>query len=106
MLFIKKIKVTGELLEPIEEITCDIDNEHASLIIEKLSNRQAELLDYQQNAANRSFLKFHIPTRGILGYRSEFNLDTRGNGILNQIFIGYKPKIKASLKKKKRFINQ
>ena len=81
-------------LEPFEEVTIDIPEKFSGTIIEKMSHRKGQLLDLK-NKNGQSRLIFEIPTRGLLGYRSEFVVDTRGEGILCSRFIGFKPQIGA-----------
>ncbi len=80
-----------QLLEPVEEVTIDIDENHAGSVIEKLAKRSAEMLEFIPMKDGRARLIFTIPTRGFLGYRSEFVNDTRGTGIINSIFHSYVP---------------
>ncbi|MDD4466287.1 MAG: translational GTPase TypA [Patescibacteria group bacterium] len=84
---------TGKL-EPFEEVTIDIPEKSSGTVIEKMSRRKGQLLDLK-NKNGQSRLIFEIPTRGLLGYRSEFVVDTRGEGILCSRFIGFKPQIGA-----------
>lgn len=80
----------GHKLEPFEEITIDIPENCAGVVIEKMSRRRGQMIDLKnQNGQTR--IIFNIPTRGILGYRSEFIVDTKGEGILCSHFIGFKP---------------
>lgn len=80
----------GQKLEPFEEITIDIPENCAGVVIEKMSRRRGQMIDLKnQNGQTR--IIFNIPTRGILGYRSEFIVDTKGEGILCSHFIGFKP---------------
>jgi GTP-binding protein len=76
--------------EPFEELTIDIPEEFSGVVIEKLSKRKGQLVDIKNNN-NQSRLIFHIPTRGLLGYRNEFLVDTRGEGILCSNFLDFKP---------------
>jgi len=80
----------GRTLEPYEELTVDVDEKYQGVVIEKLGNLKGVLLDMQmENAMSR--LKFKVPTRGLLGYRSEFMTDTRGMGVMNYIFAEWGP---------------
>lgn len=81
----------GEKLEPMEEVILDVNEDKAPLIIEKLSLRKGEMQDYEKTDNGMCRLTFHIPTRGLIGYRSEFIFDTRGEGVMQQIFHGYEP---------------
>jgi len=80
----------GVKLEPFEEATIDIGAEAVGPVIEKMSRRKANMLEMRPEQ-NHTRLIFQIPTRGLLGYRSEFIVDTRGEGILCSEFIGFKP---------------
>ncbi len=81
----------GELLEPIEEVIIDVDSEHAGIVVQKLSERRAELLEMRPSGGGRSRLVFHAPTRGLLGYQSELLSDTRGTAVFNRLFHAYAP---------------
>lgn len=90
----------GELLEPIEEVTIDCDSEYASIVIEKMSKRKAEIIRMiELNGKTRLILK--IPTRGLIGFGSEFKTDTRGTGVLNHSFLGYE-KYKGAVEKNRK----
>ena len=80
----------GIKTEPFEELTVDVPNEMAGIVIEKLSKRKGEMQSLKQER-NTSRIIFKIPTRGFLGYRGEFTTDTRGEGILCSRFIGFLP---------------
>ncbi len=79
----------GQLLEPMEDLTVEVPEEYVGAVIEKLGSRKAELVDMMANPGAATHLEFHIPSRGLIGYRSEFMTDTNGNGIMNQVFAGY-----------------
>jgi GTP-binding protein len=81
----------GEKLEPIEEAIIDVDDEHTGAVIEKLAARKGELVEMRPSGAGRTRLKFHIPTRGLIGYQPELLSDTRGTAIMNRIFHEYAP---------------
>ena len=81
----------GELLEPVETVTIDTPEVYCGVIIERLGSRKARLTQMTPASAGYSRLVFDIPARGLIGYRSEFLTDTRGDGILNSIFKGYEP---------------
>ncbi len=80
----------GVLMEPMEEVSCDVPQEYMGPVIEKLGARKGEMLDMSPRG-DRMHIVFHIPTRGLFGYRNEFLTDTRGEGIINSIFFGYTP---------------
>jgi GTP-binding protein len=81
----------GHLLEPIEEVVIDLDEEHAGAVVQKLSERKAELIEMKPSGGGRQRLVFHAPTRGLIGYQGELLTDTRGTGIMNRLFHGYAP---------------
>jgi GTP-binding protein len=82
---------TGELLEPIEEVVIDLDAEHAGIVVQKLSERKAELVEMRPSGGGRQRLVFYAPTRGLIGYQGELLTDTRGTGIMNRLFHAYGP---------------
>nr|CAG4707993.1 unnamed protein product [Naegleria fowleri] len=77
-----------EVLEPIEEVTIDVDNSLAAQCMEKLSKRKGELVDYKVEGTKAKLI-YRVPTRGLIGYAAEFRSDTRGEGLLNHIFSSY-----------------
>ncbi len=79
----------GNLLEPIEQLIIDVPEEHQGVVIEKVSKRKGEFTSVQNLGTGLLRLEFNIPTRGLIGYRSEFLTDTRGLGIMSSRFIGY-----------------
>ncbi|SDU39488.1 translational GTPase TypA [Stappia sp. ES.058] len=81
----------GERLEPIEEVIIDVDEEHSGVVVQKLSERKADLLEMRPSGSGRSRLVFHAPTRGLIGYQSELLSDTRGTAIFNRVFHAYAP---------------
>ncbi|MDJ0512516.1 MAG: translational GTPase TypA [Methyloceanibacter sp.] len=82
---------SGKLLEPIEEVVIDLDEEHQGAVVQKLSERKADLIEMKPSGGGRIRLVFHAPTRGLIGYQSELLTDTRGTGIINRLFHGYAP---------------
>ena len=83
---------SGNLLEPVEEVVIDVDDEFSGTVVEKLSQRKAELLEMiPSQVGNKTRLIFHAPSRGLIGYHSEFLTDTRGTGVMNRIFFAYEP---------------
>jgi len=80
----------GVKLEPFEEVTIDLLEEMSGTVIQKLSKRQGRITD-MKNKNNQTRMVFEIPTRGLLGYRKEFVVDTRGEGILCANFLDFKP---------------
>ncbi len=81
----------GQLLEPIEEVVIDLDEEHSGAVVQKLSERKADLIEMKPSGGGRQRLVFHAPTRGLIGYQGELLTDTRGTGIMNRLFHGYAP---------------
>jgi GTP-binding protein len=81
----------GALLEPIEEVVIDLDEEHAGVVVQKLSERKAELVEMKPSGGGRQRLVFYAPTRGLIGYQGELLTDTRGTGIMNRLFHAYAP---------------
>lgn len=87
----------GQKQEPYEEIVVDVDAEYASAVMEKMGERKAELTDMVADHHGKQRLIFEAPSRGMIGYRSEFLTDTRGTGIMSRQFKHYGP-IKSSVK--------
>jgi GTP-binding protein len=87
----QKDEVTGEILEPIEEVVIDVDEEHTGVVVSKLSERRADMMDMRPSGVGRTRLVFHAPTRGLIGYQGELLSDTRGTAIMNRIFHAYAP---------------
>ena len=81
----------GALLEPIEEVVIDLDEEHSGVVVQKLSERKADLVEMRPSGGGRQRLVFHAPTRGLIGYQGELLTDTRGTGIMNRLFHSYAP---------------
>jgi len=82
--------VDGVKCEPYEEATIDAGSDFSGIIIEKMSKRKGRLLEMRPEQ-NHLRMVYEIPTRGLLGYRNEFVVDTRGEGILTSEFVGFKP---------------
>jgi len=81
----------GGRLEPIEEVTIDVDEEFSGAVVQKLSERKGELLDMRSSGGGRQRLMLHVPTRGLIGYQGELMTDTRGTAIMNRVFHDYAP---------------
>lgn len=89
---IMKRDENGQLLEPIEEVVVDVDEEYSGTVVEKLGQRRAEMTDMiPSQVGNKVRLIFHAPSRGLIGYHSEFLTDTRGTGVMNRIFYDFEP---------------
>lgn len=84
-------KKDGELLEPMELMIIEVPEKYVGAVIEKLGSRKGELENMGSRDGGTTHLEFKIPSRGLIGYRSEFMTDTNGNGIMNQLFAGYEP---------------
>ena len=82
---------TGEMTEPIEEVVIDLDQEHSGVVVQKMSERRAELIEMRPSGGARLRLVFYAPTRGLIGYQGELLTDTRGTAIMNRLFHGYAP---------------
>ncbi len=83
--------IDGQLHEPMELLLIDVPEEYMGVVMEKLGARKAELINMTSANSGYMRLEFKIPARGLIGYRSEFLTDTKGNGILNHVFWGYEP---------------
>jgi len=83
--------VDGVICEPIERLFVEVPSEYVGTVIEGLGTRRGELIVMGNGAGDTVELEFLIPARGLIGYRSEFLTDTRGNGVLNNIFESYEP---------------
>jgi GTP-binding protein len=81
----------GQRMEPIEEIVIDVDEPYSGTVINKLSERKAELTNMKPSGGGKVRLTFYAPSRGLIGYYSEFLSDTRGTGLMNRLFHGYAP---------------
>jgi len=81
----------GQKLEPIEEVTVDVDDAYTGVVIEKISNRKGEMVDMRPTGAGKTRIVFHGPARGLIGYHGEFLTDTRGTGVMNRMFLNYAP---------------
>jgi GTP-binding protein len=82
---------TGEREEPFEEVLVDVDEPYAGVVVEKLSRRKGQMQDMRPSGGHKLRLTFHMPSRGLIGYHGEFLTDTRGTGIMNRLFAGYRP---------------
>lgn len=78
-------------LEPVEEVVIDVDEEHAGVVVQKLSERKAEMVELKPSGGGRQRLVFHAPTRGLIGYQSELMTDTRGSAVMNRLFHAFEP---------------
>ena len=83
--------VDGKLMEPVESLVINVGEEYIGTLTEKLSSRQAVLTDMYNDGKGNVRLEFKIPTKGLIGFRGQFLTSTRGEGIMNTIFLGYEP---------------
>jgi len=81
----------GEILEPVEEVVVDVDDEFSGSVVEKLSSRKGEMIEMKPSTGGKTRIIFYVPSRGLIGYQSEFLTDTKGSGVLNRIFHAYVP---------------
>jgi GTP-binding protein len=81
--------IDGKLMEPMEALTLDTKAEYIGVLTEMLSKRQAQLTDMRNDGHGDVHLEFHIPTKGLIGFRSAFLTATRGESVMNTIFLGY-----------------
>jgi GTP-binding protein len=81
----------GAWQEPIEEVVIDVDEEHSGVVVQKMSERKAEMIEMRPSGGNRLRLVFYAPTRGLIGYQGELLTDTRGTAIMNRLFHNYAP---------------
>ncbi len=79
----------GELLEPMENLTMDVPEEYMGVVMEKMGPRKAEMVNMTSAVNGYTRLEFKVPSRGIIGLRNEFMTETRGNGIMNHVLVGY-----------------
>lgn len=84
-------EIDGKRHEPIEEITIDVDDEYSSTVVDKMNRRKAEMTDMRASGAGKTRITFHAPSRGLIGYQSQFMTDTRGTGVFNRVFDSYQP---------------
>jgi GTP-binding protein len=82
---------TGEREEPFEEVLVDVDEPYSGAVVEKLSRRKGQMQDMRPSGGGKVRLTFVMPSRGLIGYHGEFLTDTRGTGIMNRLFAGYRP---------------
>jgi GTP-binding protein len=82
----------GQRLEPIEEVTIDVDDDYSGAVIEKITGaRKGDLAEMRPAGAGKTRIVAHVPARGLIGYHGEFLTDTRGTGIMNRVFYGWAP---------------
>ena len=86
---VMKTDENGEKLEPIEEVVIDVDDEFSGVVIEKMTKRKATITEMKPSGIGKTRIVFSAPSRGLIGYLSEFRTDTRGTGIMNRVFDKY-----------------
>ncbi len=84
-------EINGKLCEPMEILSVEVPEEYVGAVIEKIGSRKAEMISMNPKDGGMTSLEFKVPSRAIIGYRSEFLTDTNGKGILNQMFDSYEP---------------
>jgi GTP-binding protein len=82
-------KIDGKLMEPVERLTVDIPEEYVGVVLEKLGMRKAEMQKMHNHGYGRVRMEFRVPSRGLIGLRSELLTDTRGTIVMNSLFDGY-----------------
>ncbi len=85
------VEENGQTMEPVENVYLDLNESHVGTITEKLSLRKGKMTNLQNNGFGRVSLQFKIPSRGLIGFRSQFLTDTKGTGIMNTLFDSYAP---------------
>ena len=88
----KKCPTTGKTLEPVEEVTVDVDQELSGVVVEKLSARKGHLVHFGEHRG-KSRLIFHVPSRGLLGFVNEVKTETRGSAVVTRLFLEYKTSV-------------
>jgi GTP-binding protein len=81
----------GQLMEPTEEVVIDVDQEYMNIVMQKMTERKAELRESVPSSGGKQRLSFIAVSRGLIGYHSEFLTDTRGTGLMNRLFHGHTP---------------
>ncbi len=81
----------GNMLEPYEEVFCDVDEEYTGVVVDKMTQRKAEMTDMRPSGAGKTRITFRAPSRGLIGYQGQFLTDTRGTGVMNRLFHSYGP---------------
>src|SRR3989304_2763650 len=84
-------KIDGALHEPMEHLVIDVPEEFIGVVTQQVGTRKGKMLKMQNNGHGRVRLEFRIPSRGLIGFRSQFLTDTKGTGLLNHLFDGYEP---------------
>jgi GTP-binding protein len=87
----ERVSATGDLHEPIEEVVIDVDEPFSGVVVQKMAERKAEMIEMRPSGGGRVRLVFYAPTRGLIGYQGELLTDSRGTAVLNRVFHGYAP---------------
>ena len=82
-------RVDGKLMEPIEKLTVDVPEEFVGVVMEQLGARKSEVLNMHNHGYGRVRIEFRVPSRGLIGLRSQLLTDTRGTIVMNSLFDGY-----------------
>jgi GTP-binding protein len=80
-----------QVMEPIEEVVIDVDDGFSGIVVQKMSERKAEMIEMRPSGGGRTRLVFYAPTRGLIGYQGELLTDSRGTAIMNRLFHAYAP---------------
>ncbi len=84
--------VDGQRMEPVEEVTIDVDDEYTGAVIEKITGpRKGDLVEMKPAGAGKTRIIAQVPSRGLIGYQGEFLTDTRGTGVMNRVFHDWAP---------------
>jgi len=81
----------GNKVEPMEEVFIDVDEEYTGAVIDKMTKRKSEMTDMRPSGGDKTRITFLAPSRGLIGYQSQFLTDTRGTGVMNRVFHSYTP---------------
>jgi GTP-binding protein len=81
----------GQTLEPIEEVTIDVDEQYSGVVVEKMAARKGDVVEMRSAGAGKTRIIAHAPARGLIGYHGEFLTDTRGTGVMNRVFHDWAP---------------
>ncbi len=87
----RKDETSGKTLEPIEEVVVDVDDEFSGTVVEKISLRKGTMSDMRPSGGGKTRITFLAPSRGLIGYQSEFLTDTRGTGVMNRLYHSHEP---------------
>lgn len=87
----RKDDVTGERLEPIEEVQIDVDEEFVGAVVDAMNQRKSEMVDMRPSGGGKTRIIFYAPSRGLIGYHGQFLTETRGTGIMSRVFHNYGP---------------